>query len=350
MSQPNLTADNHYVPDSYLKRWADSNGKVWCYRLLVPHEKVEQWKPHSPKSIAFHRHLYTRVAASGETDEFERWFSREFESPAGKALQKAVSEQTLEEADWIVLIRFLAAQDVRTPARLTERLKDWNETLQGVLDETLVESVQALAEAQRNGLHLPKPDLLEDSELFPVHALIETIPGEDKAQIRVEATVGRSLWLWSLRHLLSNTLHALMKHSWTILHSPPGMSWLTSDDPVVKLNYWDANNYNFGGGWANSGTEIFMPLSPTHLMYTQVGAKPPQRGTIASAEMAAAIQRFTVEHAHRYLFGRAADSNVPVWKPRTVDSRAYRNEAEQWKAWHADQSAAERALLEARTT
>jgi hypothetical protein len=318
--------------------------------LLVQHEKAAEWKPHSPKSIAYHKHLYTRVTASGETDEFEHWFSREFESPAGKALQKAVSEQRLNEADWIVLIRFLAAQDVRTPARLTERMKEWNETLEDFLNETLIETVRTLEEAKRDGLPLPKPDLSEDADLFPVRSLIEVLPEEDKAQIRVEATNGRTLWLWSVRHALSTTLNALIKHRWTILRSPPGITWLTSDNPVIKLNFRDANDYNFGGGWANPGTEIFMPLSPTHLMYTKVGAKPPQRGTVAPAVMAAAIQRFTVEHAHRYVFGQAADSNVPVWRPRTVDSRAYRNEAEQWEAWHADQSAAERALWEARAT
>jgi hypothetical protein len=346
-----IKRDNHYVPDSYLKRWANVQGKVLTYRVLVPHQNTYEWKPHSPKGIGYHEHLYTRMAVGGETDDIETWFETEFETPAARPLQQAVTDQQLSAEDWRRLIRFLAAQDVRTPAQLVAQLKRWNETLPSLINEVAAEAVQKLEVAKRAGIPFPTPDPLENGELFPVRTVIEANADKDGGMLRVEATIGRSMWLWSLKHVLNRTLDVLNNHCWTILRSPPGIEWLTSDNPVVRLNYRDAEHYDFKGGWASPGTVIFMPLSPTHLMYTQVGVKPQLPiGTFAPVELATQIQRFTVEHAHRYVFGRTADPQVGLWRPRTVDSKAFYAEAEQWKSWNPEQSEAERSLLKHRTT
>jgi len=53
--------DNHYLPRMYLKPWETASGRVWTYRILVPHERVEIWKPFSSKSVGHHLHLYTQV-------------------------------------------------------------------------------------------------------------------------------------------------------------------------------------------------------------------------------------------------------------------------------------------------
>lgn len=73
-----LRKDNHYVPELYLKQWADKVG-VLTYRLLVPNENVGAWKKHSLKGIGYQKHLYTYWAGGAETDEFECWLDREFE-------------------------------------------------------------------------------------------------------------------------------------------------------------------------------------------------------------------------------------------------------------------------------
>jgi hypothetical protein len=342
----NLKRDNHYVPHSYLKRWADSNEKVWSYRLLVPHHRASIWKPHSPKSLGYHEHLYTRVIASGESDAIERWLDSDFESPAGKPLQKAVSDLPLARADWTCLVRLLAAQDVRTPARLSERLTDWHLTMEDVVSETLTDSVQELEAAKRAGTALTRSTLHEENPHFPLRTSIQRSPQNGGGLLRVDVTIGRGLWLWNLTHLLTKTLNVLLQHRWTILKSPPGFEWLTSDVPVLRLNYRDEKNYDFKGGWGSVGTEIFMPLSPHHLIYTRIGRKPPARGTVLSEGAAACVQRFIVENAHRYVYGRSANPSVLNWRPRTVDSGAFHAEAQQWSDWNSEQSRAERALLE----
>jgi hypothetical protein len=59
--------DNHYVPCLYLKRFAASPGRVLTYRILVAHSRVPLWKSAAIKGIAYHAHLYTRIAAGTET-------------------------------------------------------------------------------------------------------------------------------------------------------------------------------------------------------------------------------------------------------------------------------------------
>ncbi|WP_183353026.1 DUF4238 domain-containing protein [Geomonas silvestris] len=69
------------MPRLYLKSWGSSSNQVWTYRILAPHERVPVWQEHSTKGIAYHAHLYTRIAAGQENDEIERWLDNDFESP-----------------------------------------------------------------------------------------------------------------------------------------------------------------------------------------------------------------------------------------------------------------------------
>ena len=89
-----------------------------------------------------------------------------------------------------------------------------------------------------------------------------------------------------------------------------------------------------------------MPLSPTHMLFTHIGPGPAlPRGTALSVDFAMQIQKFTVEHAHRYVFGRSADVHAARWRPRTVNRDTFDAETEQWKSWNAVQSEAERQVF-----
>jgi len=336
--------DHHYVPRSHLKHWAREDGRIWTYRLLVPHSKVPIWKEKSTRGVAYQAHLYTRVVASGETDEIERWFATDFEDPADESVRKVVEEARLAPSDWETLVRFLAAQDLRTPANLIASMSHLHETLQKVLPGALRESVRKLETAKREGRALVRPRA-GAAESFPVRVTTRIAPGAETGFLKAEAVVGRSMWLYSLRHSLTNSVRFLDRHRWTVLKPPEGMNWVTSDNPVVRLNNHAPGNYDFGGGWGRRGTEIFMPLSPHHLLYTQVGAKPPARGTRLSRSKAWDIQRVMIEHAHRLIFATNADPQVSETRPRVVDDSRVREEAEQWRRWHSEQTEAERALF-----
>lgn len=308
-----LGKDNHYVPKLYLKQWSH-DGQIPTYRLLVPNENYPLWKEQSLKGIAFQQHLYTYLAGQEETDEFERWLDREFENPAQAAIERVVSEQRLSPDHWKRLVRFAAAQDVRTPARLRRAVRN-----SGLLLET--------------NMH---------ADGFPLKVSIEK-QLDGSGLLKAETIVGRRLWLWNIRHLLTNTLSRLPKHRWTVLHAPQGISWPTSDNPLIRLNFYDAKNYDFGGGWGVENGEILFPLSPKHLLYTCIGKRPWHRGKRLDEGTAQLMRKIIIEHADRYVFSQD-QSDIHLIRPRTVCSDTFKRERDAWKNWRSEQCQAETEL------
>jgi hypothetical protein len=129
-------------------------------------------------------------------------------------------------------------------------------------------------------------------------------------------------------------MNALLGHKWTILRAPKGLSWCTSDTPVIRLNYYLDRKYDFKGGWGSNGTEISFPLDPKNLMYTKIGGKPPPRGTVVSVEFARTMQRIILENAHRFIFCQRISDAVPQIRPRTEDASIFVEEQKQWRDWH----------------
>ena len=338
-----IQRNNHYIPCLYLKHFASSPRRVLTYRVLVGDARVPVWQEKSIKGVGYHSHLYTRIAAGAQTDEMEKWLNTEFESPAEEALVKATSDARLLATDWHKLVRFLAAQDVRTPARLSEKLLLWNKSLPALLEATLQQSVLELEEAKKAGQAI-NPVKTANSEYIPLRVTRDIEPGQEFGKLKSEVIVGRGLWLFSMRHALATTANILPTHRWTILRPPDNLTWFTSDDPVVRLNYHADGTYDFGGGWGSPGTEIFLPLDPLHLLYAKVGERPPPRGFVLPRATAEMIRRFIAEHAHRFVFAAKADAEVPKLRPRRVDAVLLRDEREQWLRWHDNQNKAEEQL------
>jgi hypothetical protein len=303
------------------------------------------WKERSIAGVGYLSHLYTRIAAGRETDEIERWLDREFENPAAEPLQKATSGSRLTQEDWRHLVRFLAAQIVRTPAYFVENLPRWHAEVPILLDSTLQESVREFEAAKRSGKAITVSDA-PNRDYLPLRITAEARPGQNSGQLKATMVVGRGLWLFSMRHVLSGAgaSRHLHEHRWSILAPYQGLTWFTSDDPVIRLNYYGEGRYDFKGGCGVSGTEIFLPLGPHHLLYTRIGHRPPPRGEALPRAKTEMIRRFIAEHAFRMIFGASQEEDVAKLRPRTVNDELLRNEREQWQEWHAKQTAAERGV------
>ncbi|WP_095146929.1 DUF4238 domain-containing protein [Pseudomonas sp. Irchel s3b6] len=335
-----LRKDNHYVPRLYLKQWANA-GQISTYRLLVASENVPLWRKQSLKGIAFHQHLYTYLAGQEETDEFERWLDCEFEGPAEEAIRRVCGEERLLPEHWRRLVRFAVALDVRTPASLRQFIRKQNETLKSLMDETMQKSVHKMEEALRKSEPLPN-SLGENDALSLFNISIEPLP-HGGGQIKAETIVGRRLWIWQMRHLLTQTIGRLPRQKWTILHAPPGMSWPTTDNPLVRLNFQDSKNYDFAGGWGVKNGDIILPLSPKHLLYTCIGRRVWDRGTIPDLGTFQLIRKIIIEHADRYVFAQEP-SDVHLIRPRFVCPTTYKNEVLAWQNWNRHQCQAELEL------
>ena len=59
---------------------------------------------------------------------------------------------------------------------------------------------------------------------------------------------GRSLWLWGQRHLLRRIAKHLLDNQWTILVAPDGVTWPSTDNSVIRLNFHSKQSYDLRGG------------------------------------------------------------------------------------------------------
>ena len=339
-----LAQRNHYVPRTALKYWANEREQVQVYRTLVSHERVPSWRRHSLRGIAQHAHLYCEaLAGGGESDEVERWLAEHVDDPASKVLEKVEGDRPLKPADWRTLQRFFAAASARTPASLLRSQKRWETETQDLLDQTLAQSVQRI----ESGKVFPKPaaaELPEGCEM-PMRLRVQPKPESGGGAVEAELLLGRKLWFFELRWVVERTSRHLARLKWTILRAPEGMRWLTSDDPAVCVGYNGPADFWFQAGWGRMGTDLFLPLTPQHLLYTQVGRPVPQRYSTMPVPQASTVQHLIVRHAHRHVFAVAPEEWVASARPRRVAPEAFAHEQREWREWHPRQSAAERDLL-----
>ena len=347
-SQP-IIRDNHYVPRLYLKNFTNSSGKLHCYRTLVSHRNVNEWKVNSPAMVASQMNLYTQTTTEGDSDEMELLLHRNFEEPGKRAIQKAIAGSQLTPEDWQSLARFTLALDVRTPVRFLENMDRWQKTFKDqMLDSAsrAIDEYATLSTEQRHQVSFTS----EQANNYPVTIDIEIPTNGSPPRLKIGATLGRQLWLLSLRGLLTGSaMETVVNHRWTILAPANGFTWFTSDNPVVRLNYYRGNQYDFQGGVGNPGSEILLPLSPRHLLYTKVGErKPNPRGTIMSVESTRTVRRILAQHAHHHIYSSCQDQELPRLRPRIVNRESFQADKEFWDSYHSTNQQAEEELLTAR--
>lgn len=335
-----LHVKNHFVPQCYLKRWEEDK-KVFVYRTLVSNENVPLWNRYSTSAIAYHKHLYTQVLSGKETDVMEVWFDREFESPANEVIERATNDRKLSREDWNILIRFLALQDVRTPARMFEHLKraekEMSDTLQDVLNDLKMKLENQDHEALEK---YDKP--VANSKLLPLKVTTEFEDGKEVGILKAESYVGRSTWIHSIKHVLEHTEKVLHSHKWSIVKPAKGYSWFTSDNPVIKLNYTNSNTYDLRGGWGVNKGNIIFPIGPEHAMFVQIGDRPIPKGTRLTVAQTTEFRKFIAENSHRMIFSKHIDKEVSAFRKRVVDSDRIKRENEEMDKWHKKNSEMER--------
>lgn len=341
-----MTQDNHYVPRLYLKNFGNADGFLFRYRTLVSNAAIPEWKRMHLSGVGYQKHLYTRALLDGDSDDIEQWLSKDFETPAGETLAKIAANQPLRKTDYALLTRFAAAQMVRTPAFYLKNVGRWREEGGRQNEDSLQRVRRKLEQAHAAGIPISAEPPHPEAKYYPMRFTTEPSPNPGKAIIKLQTMVGRATWIFAMRHLLTRTVEKFTHHKWSIIHADDALPWFTTDDPVVALNFRNFREYDFGGGWGVPHTNIILPLSPKHLLYTQIGDKRLPNGTVFPRHLALFLRKVIAEHAHRYIFSPAPDASIPFLRPRHIDAQAVKNETELWERWHAEQSSAERELLQ----
>lgn len=187
--------------------WGHVNGNnIYVYSILVSDSRVPYWSLRRIKSTAVWNDFYTRKVGQNEIDDFEKWFDREFETPAKKVFDSLKNNHNLNKDESEVLSRFVAAQHLRTPARLNDILAFGR----SIMPEIFYDIVHRVSKEIRENPDIisTQPKTSEDTELLP----IKTIIHKNKSEAEVQSCVGKGFYLFALKKLLTNTVEVMYKH------------------------------------------------------------------------------------------------------------------------------------------
>ena len=335
-----LTRDNHFVPQLYLRNFSSDSSKVHEYLTLVSRPRVPLWKTVDVAGTGYETDLYTRIVQGKEADDIEQWMNRDFETPACEAIQNVLADRDLTQDDWNRLVRLLAAQIVRTPAFLVKNFKIWGEQTKLALRQSHNNLERRLLEAKAKGEKLV-PKSGSTRSYIPLRFAVREIPDHKKVQLVTTVLVGRGHWFQAMEVVLTSTVKVLHKHKWSIVEAPAGLPWFTSDDPVICLNYRSPTDYDFNAGWGVPRANILFPLSPRHMMLTQVEANSyPRR--VPSRHIARVFRGIIAQHAYRRIYSSEREEKIPYLRPRIVDEKLFRQERIAWRNWYESQNEAEK--------
>ncbi len=327
--------DNHYIPQFYLKQWGNSEKKVWEYRLLVSHDEVPLWQLSSIKgSLGWHKDLYTGIENDAETDEIENWYEKVIENPAKHAIECVACNNKLEKDDLTKLIRFVAAQYVRTPAGYF-RVK---ELFEKDIHPRIVGSLTAKNRlVSANDTHATNN--IKDFKWLPLKIELNQPTDENEnLKLKFETGFTRNMWHFINLSLLDRAFMYLLEREWHIVKTPPGVSLYTNDDPVAFVNIHNTNNYNFGGGWRRNAGEVFFPITPNHFLYSGNNTRLDEKDIQGMLfKLVYWMQRITIENAFRSVYSKSENSRITLCRKRVVSEDYFRNEKILWQQWNNKQ-------------
>lgn len=283
----------------------------------------------SLSSIAYYDDLYTDFINGRQNDDVERWIEKEYESPAKPVFDKIYRGTKLSKSDYLVLKKFAMMQFVRTPTFFKRNIDRWQNEMKDIMEN--IQIPRSIEEDFENS-----NTKLDGAEHLTLK--VNTVSSDELSRKRLvmEASIGRGFWLFSIKQIMLNTMSKIPDHKWTIMQAPPNFCWPLSDNPVCALNYHNADEYDFGGGWNFEGSEIFMPITPEHLLYTQIGRKNGSYINV-SRKMALDIRRLLIENADEFLILTHDDSEILNIRKRIVDPQMYQISKELWQNWSETQ-------------
>jgi len=271
---------NHYIPQQYLLRFADSEGRVWL------HDKEKKSDSSHPgvRVIGNELGLYS--------DEVETNLNLLAEVPSHAAFDKVIAGVPLSEADRAAFAKYVIVMRKRVPAAKVRSLG----RIPGIADEV-------------------RSDLMtEIDELVVADPTFESKAAGVRNQVteyiqKVKSAPPAHLWYESfgLDDIMLSE-QALLSMNWVFLRSD-SHQFLTSDNPVFFFS-------NEGLGRPQS--ELTFPVSSsialwaTRLPYTQGSYSD------AAPSIVRQVNARTAAYSKRFVFSK---TNEPWIKPFTVKGR-----------------------------
>lgn len=339
-----LSRDNHYIPQMYLRNWSKDGKNISLYNILVSHNNVPFWTTRSIEYTGFRNNLYTRIEDEKEYDDFEQRFNYQFEDPCKNTLRKACQGEELSHEEWRQLIDFMAVQYVRTPAFYQKIHNSGNEILPQVLDEVCkkLENIKEIPKVTREDV--------EYGSLLPLEVNIKEKENPDEPAVAEISTYnGKGMWLIFLENffrddsMVRNAFHNL---KWSIADAPKNKMWPTSDNPVVigrKKNGY----YVISDGFLDKRNFYLFPLSPEKLLIGTKNRKY-KRCFTADEKLYDDIVELILKNAHLGIYGYEEDDIIPTIRKRVVNEKEYKRVTKEFDEWYDTYKETEGTMLKSR--
>lgn len=242
---PNEPKLHHFLPEAYLRRFADERGDLW-----VIDRKQGIVRRQSPEVTAAERELYTLEDERGERDRrVESALADLVDGPGQHAIRVLDEGGRLGGEDAGKLAIFVSGLYVRTPAfreqhrQLAEQIRD--SLIRGGVEPAAEPLPESHPEAQR----LRAAGGVRADELL---AMFNTIREERRPYQNDFVKM-----MVNLVPMLADAIHGL---EWFIASAPPGKAFVTCDAPVI-ITHPPNHSPLMGVGLTTPGSEKIIPLS-----------------------------------------------------------------------------------------
>ncbi len=218
-----ITKNQHYVPQFYLRKFANSNDKLEildCGRRKVVASR-------SPKSVCNEEYYYS---ANNQLDEVSQALEKEFqriESDISKVyddiMGKFINFEQITENDKILVSTFMSLQYLRGPY-MRKQIQRVNEQM-----------VKQITKLQFSSPHIHKffeQHEKESGEKLTEQQRNEVIKFAQKGEYRVE--MGNAAHL-NLIGEMEGFRNLLFGKEWLVYISKSNKKFITSDNPVIEL-------------------------------------------------------------------------------------------------------------------
>lgn len=339
MGRGQVTRDNHYVPQFYLRRWSDDGTTVLDYSTVVHNDRQCNWRRTPIKGTAVWRDLYTQHDGADINDEVERFFSNEVETAASPAFERAMRPEEMSATDKESLVNYLIAQLFRTPRSMNRTAEILKSKFAQVAEEAVNSAVRSIESSEFKDMERRAGASFTSLGAFPEIPLKIDIDRDGPA-VRVATTVGREQFLASFGHHYHGRVGAVLRsYFWKIITVPDGISLPTSDNPVVLCHPEMPGKTGFDIGIGNPGTIVFLPLDERHALFTRAGASLNQIYSYEPNEVAANfLIQSVILNADYHVYAKSEIPNISRIRHRRVDPEALNELRKNRSNWDAIQS------------
>jgi hypothetical protein len=226
---------HHYVPEAYLKHFADGEGFIWVGR------KDDPENPHrmKPGNIAFRKYYYSQIGGEGERDDRLEDHLGTYETPWPGIVSKLKAKGRLSPNELNDLWSFMAVQRARVPAA--------RDAMESMLAH---HSMIAMRELEESG-ELPAPPK-EHSNLID--------------QVRISVHPQKSIEAMSI--LLRGVHELRSRLNLIIVHNVSDIGFITSDNPIAVFDpsYPEHSLRPYFVEHWNSPIELLFPIDSNTLI------------------------------------------------------------------------------------